>query len=141
MKVFYCSYDNRVCRRQVEARAKTKADGFKLSNIRPVVIDIHVNPKINQDTSLNCVYFEGNINKDGLEWAEFIVFHRVMKDKKNCTTSPYHNHPDIIIGPIADGNAITSYANDVHIGIVPIKDFYNEVTKSNWFPDYRLHAY
>jgi Protein of unknown function (DUF3990) len=134
---FYCTYDNPVCKKQAYIRAKTKAESFLIPEVKPVVIEISVDRRINQDRSLKCIYFDGSLTKDGLEWAEFIVFHRVNKDKKLCIKHPCNGHPDIIIGPVADGNAITKYAHDAYNGKITLEEFYKIVTKASWFPKYK----
>lgn len=103
---FYATYNNQVCRQQVTELAATRADGYP--NAVPRVININVHPDINQDSTLKCVYFDGDKNIDGLEWANFIVHHRVLKDKLKCISTVCNGHPDIIIGPVADGKAIST---------------------------------
>lgn len=82
-------------------------------------------------------FFKGDISTYGLEWARFIVHHRVLKDKVNCTNEVCNGHPDIMIGPVADGHAISAYAEDVYRGEMSIEAFYDEITKAKWFPDYK----
>ena len=138
---FYCSLDNPVCRRQVEARAKTKAEGYENASVSPVILEVLVDKQINKDTSLNCLYFDGDLEVDGLKWAEYIAFHRVNKSKNKCTTSPCNGHPDIVIGPVADGLAISKYAHDVMNGSLPLEEFYNIITKSSWFPGNKQYVF
>lgn len=132
---FYCTYNDDLCKQQVTALAKTRAAGFPTAS--PCVIDVKVHPDINCDSSLKCVYFDGDKSTDGLEWANFVVHHRVLKDKLKCTTDICDGHPDIMIGPVADGHAISTYAIDVFNGEMGIEDFYDEITQATWFPDYK----
>lgn len=132
---FYCTYNNDLCRKQVTALAKTRAAGFPTAVPRVIVIKVH--PDINYDSSLKCIYFDGDKSIDGLEWANFVVHHRVLKDKLKCTTDICDGHPDIMIGPVADGNAISSYAMDVFNGEMSLEDFYNEIIQATWFPEYK----
>jgi hypothetical protein len=76
---FYCTYNNNICRDQVYLLSKTRASNFP--GVVPCVISIRVHPDINQDSSLKCVYYDGDKNTDGLEWASFVVHHRVLKLK------------------------------------------------------------
>lgn len=138
---FYCSLDNDVCRSQVERRAQTKAESFNADNISPVVLDIRINRQINNDSSLKCVYFDGRLEVDGLEWAEYVAFHRVKKDKVHCVTDICSGHPDVIIGPVADGNSISNYAHSAYNGNMSLKDFYEIITQSHWFPDYKQYVF
>ncbi|OXS58129.1 uncharacterized protein DUF3990 [Bacillus sp. V-88] len=138
---FYCSLDNQVCRRQVETRAKTKAESFNIDGISPIIIEVLVDKEIHTDQSLKCVYFDGRLEVDGLEWAEYIAFHRVKKDKKLCTIHPCENHPDIIIGPVADGKSVSKYAHDVYKGLLSIEEYYSIITKSSWFPEYKQYVF
>lgn len=138
---FYCSLDNDICRKQVHLRAQTKATSFEIPGVEAKVIEIHISPKINKDSTLKCIYFDGDIKKDGLEWAEFIAFHRVFKDKNLCTVKPCIDHPDIIFGPVADGNAISKYAHDAYNNRISIEDFYSIITKSEWFPNYKQYVF
>ncbi|WNR44234.1 hypothetical protein [Paenibacillus roseipurpureus] len=88
-------------------------------------MDIIVNQAINNDSSLKCVWFDGSWDIDGKEWAEFIVHHRLEKDSLYCTNSYCNGHPDIMIGPVADGNAISLNAEKVRDGKISIKEFYD----------------
>lgn len=132
---FYCTYNNKICREQVYLLSKTRASNFP--GVVPCVISIRVHPDINYDNSLKCIYFDGDRATDGLEWASFIVHHRVLKDKSHCITDVCNGHPDIMIGPVADGKAISAYAIDVYNGKMSLEDFYDEVTQAKWFPDYK----
>jgi len=132
---FYCTYNNNLCLEQAQLLSITRASMYP--DAMPCVIAIRVHPDINQDSSLKCVYYDGDKNTDGLEWASFIVHHRVLKDKSRCTTEICNGHPDIMIGPVADGKAISAYANNVYNGQMSIEDFYNEITQAKWFPDYK----
>lgn len=138
---FYCSLDNSICQNQVFIRAKSKADSFEDELVSPVIIGIQVNQQINKDSDLRCLYFDGRLEVDGLQWAEYIAFHRVMKDKKFCINDPCVGHPDIIIGPVADGNAITTYSHQAYNGDISIDKFYSVITQSNWFPDYKQYVF
>jgi hypothetical protein len=132
---FYTTYNNQICRQQAVALAATRAAGYPTAS--PNIITISVHPDINQDSTLKCVYFDGGRNIDGLEWANFIVHHRVLKDKLKCISDICNGHPDIMIGPVADGNAISSYAMNVYNGKMSLEDFYESITQANWFPDYK----
>lgn len=132
---FYTSYNNKICRQQVEALAHTRASGYPAAV--PRVIHIHVHPDIHQDGALKCLYFDGRKHLDGLQWADFVVHHRVLKDSVNCVATPCNGHPDIMMGPVADGNAISIYANDVFNGEMDLEKFYDIITQARWFPDYR----
>jgi len=131
---FYCTFDNGICRAQAVLLSITRAS---MHRAKPCVISIRVNPDINQDSSLKCVYFDGDKNTDGLEWARFVVHHRVLKDKSECTTDICNGHPDLVIGPVADGRAVTAYAFDVFNGLMSLEDFYDEITQAKWFPAYK----
>lgn len=74
---------------------------------------------------------------DGIKWAEYIAFHRVNKDKQYCIQYPCDGHPDIIIGPVADGKAITAYAHKAYNNIISYEAFYNLITRSKWFLHYK----
>ena len=131
---FYCTYNNSLCRKQARILASTRA---KIFNSKPIVISITVDSNINRDSTLKCLFFDGNINIDGLEWAEFVVFHRVNKEISRCSREPCNGHPDIIIGPVADGSAVTFYAYKVFKGDMTLLEFYYHVTKARWFPNYK----
>lgn len=132
---FYCTYNNIVCREQALQLARTRASIVPTAT--PRLIEINIDLNINQDRSLKGVYFDGNKQKDGLEWANFIVHHRVLKNLSECTRHICNGHPDIMIGPVADGNAITAYAIDVYNGKMKLEDFYHEITQATWFPNYK----
>lgn len=132
---FYCTYNNKICREQVALLSKTRASN--IPRAVPIVLTIKVHPDVNQDSTLKCVYFDGDKYTDGLEWAKFVVHHRVLKDKSKCTTDICNKHPDIMIGPVADGTAISAYAIDVFNGKMALEEFYNEITLAKWFPNYK----
>lgn len=132
---FYTTYNNQICRHQATLLATTRAAGYP--TVVPNVITINVHSDINSDRTLKCVYFDGARNIDGLEWANFVAHHRVLKDKSKCTSDICNGHPDIIIGPVADGNAISAFAIDVYNGEMSLEDFYDEITQAAWFPDYK----
>lgn len=118
---FYCTKDNIICKRQALSRARTKAESLHTSEAAfPVIMNINVKTAINTDSSLKCVYFDGSWAVDGKEWAEFIVHHRIEKDSLYCTNSYCNGHPDIMIGPVADGNAISLNAEKVRNGKISI---------------------
>lgn len=132
---FYCTYQNEICYKQAHLLSITRASRFP--GAEPRVIAIHVRPDINQDQFLKCVYFDGNKDGDGLKWAHFVAHHRVHKDKSKCVNDICNGHPDIMIGPVADGKAISAYAHDVYQGRMSLEDFYDEITQAEWFPDYK----
>ncbi|WP_407269659.1 DUF3990 domain-containing protein [Radiobacillus sp. PE A8.2] len=129
---FYCTYNNiATCVQQVNKLSETRAKNY---SAKPVILNIEVDQLINSDTSLRCVYFDGK--NDGLDWAKFIVHHRVNKDKRYCFKEPCEKHPDIMIGPVADRKYITALAHGVksHSELIY---FYKEIKKAPWFPQYK----
>lgn len=114
--------------------ANDRADFYKS---KPVIVNVSVNPLINQDSSLKCVYFDGRLEVDGLNWAEYIVHHRVYKETKYCNSKPCNGHPDIVIGPVADGKVITANAIRVIKGELSSSDFYQNLAEASWFPHYK----
>lgn len=125
---FYCSYDENICRKQVEELAKTRASGY--DDCQPYILDIKVDQQINSDSSLKCVFFDGI---DRLDFARYVVHHRSLL---TCNVEPCNIHPDIIIGPVADGK-VSVNANRVLSGKISIEEFIDEISKAEWFPEYR----
>lgn len=130
---FYTTYyDDSICREQVWKLANTRA---KMYQSQPLLLTVEVNREINFDSKLKCVFFDGI--DDGLDWANYIVHHRTKKDKNLCNISPCDGHPDIIIGPVADGSDVTALAHQVAQNQLKLEDFYSHISKATWFPKYR----
>ena len=125
---FYCSYDEAICRAQVEELAKTRAGGYE--NCQPLILDIRVDQTINFDQSLKCLFFD---ETHGLDLARYIVHHRALL---TCNVDPCRIHPDIIIGPVADGK-VSLHAYKVISREITIEEFFDNISKADWFPAYR----
>jgi hypothetical protein len=130
---FYCTFNNPLCREKVTRLAVTRA---MAQNSTPRILTLEVNDEIYKDRNLNWKTFEGN-SIDLKDWTQFVAHHRGYNGEEECTKEPCLTHPDVIIGPVADGTLINVQAQKLIRNEMTLDDFIASIIKAEWFPNYR----
>jgi hypothetical protein len=96
-----------------------KTAAGQIGNVRPCVLEIEL---ISVPSSFEPLIFLS----DSLEWAKFILMHR-LATKKGADPCP--KHPDLIIGPMADSD--TGKIVDDYVKLnKDLQWFYDQITRS-----------